>query len=187
MSTTLTVRLDDRRRRADSATSALARGKGCVALEEVIEREPVGGRRRPISADVELELDAAYIQLDVRRKSAADVVVYDRFAFDHLFKGDAALAIPPRLRQLVALSARLLRMSSRTVNVVLTVDADTIRARKAEMAPEQIDAYFRCARDYFGRDATWISAAPPPAEVSSAAVSAFLAASLTAGCAGTGA
>ena len=112
-------------------------------------------------------------QVDVQRKRSADVVVYDRFAFDHLFK-EASLALTPRVRRSAARAARPVHASSRTVNVVLEATPSVIRSRKAEMAEDVISEYYATAKLYFGDDAAWISAELSEAAVAAEVGGAFL-------------
>ena len=112
-------------------------------------------------------------QLDLRAKRSADVVVYDRFAFDHLFK-EASLSLTPRIRRVAATAARPVHASSRTVNVVLRAAPSVIRSRKAEMAEDAIAEYYATAELYFGDDAAWVSADPSAAVVVAAVGDAFL-------------
>ena len=111
-------------------------------------------------------------QVDLLGKKRADVVVYDRFAFDHLFK-EASLSLTPRVRRAAARAARPVHASSRTVNVVLEAPASVVRSRKAEMPAEVITDYYATSRLYFGSDAAWVSAEPTTAVVAAAVGDAF--------------
>lgn len=110
---------------------------------------------------------------DLRRKRRYDIVVYDRFSFDHLHKGHALL-IAPSLKLRIAAAGRRIRLSDRVSNVVLSTDAARIAERKPEMTADQIAMYFQSARVYFGDDAVWVDASSPPDEVSGMVVAAFL-------------
>lgn len=90
--------------------------------------------------------------LDIRRKTSSDVVVYDRFCFDHLFKGDAALDLSQATRVIAATVFRAMRPRRGVVNVMLELDPAEIHERKPEMAFDRIKDYYECGLIYCGDD-----------------------------------
>ncbi|MDA7496605.1 hypothetical protein N8491_02275 [Akkermansiaceae bacterium] len=90
-----------------------------------------------------------WFYLDVRKRASADVIVYDRFGYDHLFKG-ATWHLPVSLKMFLLLACRPLRMKKHTHHLLLCADFDVLNSRKKEISKCQSEQYYSLEKFYFG-------------------------------------